>query len=114
MPWSFMGRRERMRRQASEWLARLNGPHDELDRAAFDRWYRESPDHAAAFNPNRGCGKPSRRRNRDVDIRSIFRDDRQLGSHVLQPSAAGGIAVRRRRRGHQAKRGPKDRRSQKH
>ena len=50
MPWPFIGRRERLRRQASGWAARLNGPHDEHDRAAFERWYRERPEHAAAYD----------------------------------------------------------------
>jgi transmembrane sensor len=48
MAWPF-GRHERLRRRASHWLARLNGPHDANDRAAFDKWYEAHPDHAAAF-----------------------------------------------------------------
>ena len=50
MVWPFIGRRERLRRQASDWLAKLNGPHDGADRAAFERWYRVSPDHAATYD----------------------------------------------------------------
>lgn len=48
--WPFAGRRERLRRQASDWIARLNGPHGARERAAFERWYRASPDHAAAYD----------------------------------------------------------------
>lgn len=50
MRWPFISRRERHRREASEWLARLNGPYDERDRAAFERWYRACPDHAHAYD----------------------------------------------------------------
>lgn len=50
MSWLFFSRRERLRRQASDWIARLNGPHDARDRAAFERWYRASPDNAATFD----------------------------------------------------------------
>jgi transmembrane sensor len=48
--WLFAGRRERVRRQAADWIAQLNGPHDERDRAAFAQWYHADPDHAAAFD----------------------------------------------------------------
>lgn len=47
--WPF-DRRARLRRQASDWIARLNGPHDEADLARFERWYRAHPDHAAAYD----------------------------------------------------------------
>lgn len=50
MPRPFIGRRERLRRQASDWMARLSGPHDEYDREAFDRWYGANPEHAVAFD----------------------------------------------------------------
>jgi transmembrane sensor len=50
MPWPFVDRRERLRRQASDWIARLNGAHDERDRAAFTRWYLASADHAATYD----------------------------------------------------------------
>lgn len=50
MRWPFPGRGERLRRQASDWVAKLNGPHDEADRAAFARWYEASPDHASAYD----------------------------------------------------------------
>lgn len=50
MVWPFVSRRERLRREAADWLARLNGPHDERDRAAFERWYRACPDHAHAYD----------------------------------------------------------------
>lgn len=42
-------RRERLRREAADWLARLRGPADEADKAAFDRWYAD-PDHAEAYD----------------------------------------------------------------
>lgn len=50
MRWPLAGRRERLRRQASDWIAKLNGPHDARDRAAFERWYRAHADHAEAFD----------------------------------------------------------------
>ena len=48
--WLFGGRRERVRRRAAAWIAKLNGPHGERERAAFGRWYHAHPDHAAAFD----------------------------------------------------------------
>lgn len=50
MRWPFVGRRERLRRQASDWIARLNGAHDGRDRAAFEQWYRADPEHAATYD----------------------------------------------------------------
>ena len=50
MRWPFVGRRERLRREASDWIARLNGAHDQRDRAAFEQWYRADPDHAATYD----------------------------------------------------------------
>jgi transmembrane sensor len=50
MVWPFTSRRERLRREASDWLVRLNGAHDESDRAAFERWYRADAEHAQAFD----------------------------------------------------------------
>jgi transmembrane sensor len=40
----------RLRRRASEWIARLNGPCDETDPREFERWYRSSPDHSEAYD----------------------------------------------------------------
>lgn len=50
MLWPFVSRRERFRREAADWLARLNGPSDEKDRAEFERWYHSDPDRAAAYD----------------------------------------------------------------
>jgi transmembrane sensor len=50
MRWPFAGRRERLRREAADWVARLNRPDGELHRAAFERWYRASEEHAAAYD----------------------------------------------------------------
>src|SRR5688572_19055900 len=50
MRWPFVGRRERLRREASDWIARLNGAHDGSDRSAFEQWYRSDPDHAATYD----------------------------------------------------------------
>jgi transmembrane sensor len=50
MRWPFLSRRERLRREAANWLARLNGPHEVRDRAAFDQWYGEDADHARAYD----------------------------------------------------------------
>lgn len=50
MVWPFVSRRERLRRQAARWVARLNGPFDEQDRAEFERWYRSSAEHAEAYD----------------------------------------------------------------
>lgn len=49
MRWPFVTRRERLRREAADWIARLNGPLGEEDRAAFERWYGASSDHAQAY-----------------------------------------------------------------
>lgn len=50
MSWPFVGRRERLRREASDWIARLSGPDGERHRPAFERWYRASADHAQAYD----------------------------------------------------------------
>ena len=50
MRWPFVTRRERLRREAADWIARLNGPHGAEDRGAFERWYGASPDHASAYD----------------------------------------------------------------
>ncbi len=50
MFWPFLSRRERLRRQAADWVARLNGPCTGRDRAEFEQWYWASPDHAAAYD----------------------------------------------------------------
>jgi transmembrane sensor len=42
--------RERLRREAADWVARLNGPCGPEDRAAFERWYRSSPERAEAYD----------------------------------------------------------------
>lgn len=48
--WPFVGRRERVRRQAARWIARLNGRHGASERAAFERWYGADADNAAAYD----------------------------------------------------------------
>lgn len=50
MSWPFVTRRERLRREAADWIARLNGPHDARDRAEFERWYASSPDRARTYD----------------------------------------------------------------
>lgn len=49
MRW-LLGRRERLRRKAADWIARLHGSHNERDRAEFERWYSAHPDHAAVYD----------------------------------------------------------------
>jgi transmembrane sensor len=50
MRWPFVSRRERLRREASDWVAKFNGPHDSSDREAFEHWYSKSPDHAESYD----------------------------------------------------------------
>jgi transmembrane sensor len=50
MFWPFVSRRERLRVEASDWIARLNGPCEEKDRAEFGRWYHSSADHSEAYD----------------------------------------------------------------
>lgn len=50
MRWPIVSRRERLRREAAGWLARLNGPYAARAREGFESWYRASPDHAAAYD----------------------------------------------------------------
>lgn len=50
MRWPFVSRRERVRREASDWIAKLNGSQGERHRSAFEKWYRASPDHADAYD----------------------------------------------------------------
>lgn len=50
MRWPFVTRRERLRREAADWIARLNGPDAGGERNEFDRWYAASPDHARTYD----------------------------------------------------------------
>lgn len=50
MRWPFVTRRERVRREAADWIALLNGPHEEAERTEFERWYASNTDHAAAYD----------------------------------------------------------------
>ena len=43
------GKRERLRREASDWLARLQGPASEADRRSFEHWCKD-PAHREAFD----------------------------------------------------------------
>ena len=49
MRWP-LSRRERIRREAADWVARLNGPHSDDDRAEFRSWYESQPDNARAYD----------------------------------------------------------------
>lgn len=120
MRWPFVGRRERVRRQAADWIAKLNGPHDERERAAFERWYRADPDHAAAFDrqsalfdvaegirPLQGAGAPGQpggQQGRSWSARYAFAAVAAtvfvvvlafavLGARDAVPSAQGGVQV---------------------
>jgi transmembrane sensor len=48
--WLASLRAGRARRQAASWVARLNGPGGERDRARFEHWYRSHPEHTAAYD----------------------------------------------------------------
>jgi transmembrane sensor len=48
--WLFSGGKERLRVEAAEWCARLSDASDPADRAAFEKWYSASPDHAEAYD----------------------------------------------------------------
>lgn len=50
MRWPFVSRRERLRREASDWIAKLNGPDGERHRPAFEQWYRTSAEHVQAYD----------------------------------------------------------------
>jgi len=67
MRWLFATRRERLRRQAADWVALLNGPHSEADRAEFERWYASSAEHAAAFDRLSGLFATAGRARRPDD-----------------------------------------------
>lgn len=49
MVW-LLSRRERVRRRAAVWFARLRGEPSESDRQAFRRWYEADPLHALTFD----------------------------------------------------------------
>lgn len=46
----FMTRRERIRRKAATWIARLNGPEGGRHQAEFEDWYRSDPEHAETYD----------------------------------------------------------------
>jgi transmembrane sensor len=48
--WPFGSRKERLRREASSWVAKLRGPEREAQLGAFQLWYVASPDHALAYD----------------------------------------------------------------
>jgi len=48
--WPFVTRRERIRREAADWIALLSNSHDEEDRSAFEDWYRSDPARARAYD----------------------------------------------------------------
>ena len=98
MGWPFIGRRERLRREASDWIARLNGAHDHRDRAAFEQWYRADPDHAATYDRLSALFSaaehvrpaPSAAAVRSAHVRSA---PRQRPRYALAALAAAGIMV---------------------
>lgn len=50
MVWPFRSAQDRLDDEAAEWLTKMRGPERERHREAFERWYRSSPAHAAAFD----------------------------------------------------------------
>ena len=45
----FGSRRDRLDREAAQWLTRMRGEESERHRVAFERWYRSDPAHAEAY-----------------------------------------------------------------
>jgi transmembrane sensor len=98
MRWPFVGRRERLRREASDWIARLNGSHDQRDRAEFEQWYRANPDHAATYDRVSALFSaaehvrpaPSAAAVRSAPARGV---PRQRSRYALAAFAAAGIVV---------------------
>ncbi len=54
---SLLSKRERVRRQAADWLARLQGPASAEDEAQFQLWHQADPAHAEAYERLEGIYK---------------------------------------------------------
>jgi transmembrane sensor len=93
--WPFLTRRERLRREAADWIARLNGPDAEADRAEFDRWYGSSPDHAAAYHRLTEIFHAAGRAQRPERVETPARVGRQRSRRVgyAFAAAAAGVAL---------------------
>lgn len=96
MRWPFLTRRERLRREAADWIARLNGPSAEADRAEFDLWYGSSPDHAAAYHRLTDIFQAAGRAQRpegaaEAPVRAGRQRSRRVGYGFA--AAAAGVAL---------------------
>ncbi|KRA84108.1 hypothetical protein ASD76_08955 [Altererythrobacter sp. Root672] len=84
-----------MRRQASGWLAKLNGPHDERDWAAFAAWYHASPDHAASFDRLSALFETAAEMRPSRVSEPEWREPRRIPAYAFVAAAAiaGGVIV---------------------
>src|SRR5205085_1205023 len=48
--WPFVTTRERARREAADWFAKLRGPRREEHRPEFTSWYHSRPENREAFD----------------------------------------------------------------
>src|SRR5690606_23628826 len=88
MAWLLPDRRERLRRRAARWLARLQGEPTAADVAAFRRWHDADLAQAEAFARVSG----------GFEISGILRQSERLGQRGLErgrprPSQRTGYAL---------------------
>lgn len=88
MMWPFPDKRERFRRQAARWLARLLGEPSEADLKAFRRWHDADAAHADAFA----------RASSGYEVSAILRRSElfgpdEAGRLLTRPSRQAGYAL---------------------
>jgi len=94
MVWPFVSRRERLRRQASAWIARLNGSSGAEDRLEFERWYHASPDHAEAYERLAALFHAAGRARRpDPVLSPSLQPARRERSRPFRFAVASGVAL---------------------
>lgn len=97
MRWFFPSRRERLRREAADWVARLNGPDAARDRAAFDAWYGADVDHAQAYDRVstlfEAAGKLRRPAGAEVPAAASGRGARRLGYGLAAAAACAALLL---------------------
>ncbi len=82
------GARERLRRDAAGWFARLQGAASEQDRAAFKRWYEADPAHAEAYERVR-----ARYNSAGLLAQTEVGRNRSLKERTLRPAWSGKYAM---------------------
>lgn len=94
MPFTYFSARERLRRQASAWFARLQGPATEEDKESFRRWYDASPANAEAYERIRATwGRAALLRTSDIATSSRAPQKVSAGAPSRGLAAAAAVVL---------------------